>query len=75
MLFAFVAMIMFWWAYALFTSSDCTLSGVKLAVVIAPVCLLLGASAASTIPLTFGLVAVWLAFSYGASPREPRRKP
>ena len=57
----FVASIgMFWWAYALFTASNCEFSGVKLALVIFPICTVIGNEAAAIIPFSFGCLSAWL---------------
>ena len=55
-----ISVVMYWWAYALVSSSDCSLSGIKLAILLLPLCTLISPVAAATIPFGFGLWTTWL---------------
>ena len=60
LLYLVTGIVLFWWSYALVSTSDCSLSGVKLAVLMLPLCTLFGPIAAAAIPFGFGLWATWL---------------
>tara|TARA_R110002167_G_C12629194_1_gene647442 strand:- start:624 stop:881 length:258 start_codon:yes stop_codon:yes gene_type:complete len=62
--FGLAVVVTYWWAYLLYTGTpSCDAHGIKLAVVIVPICLVLGNKIAATVPFLIGSFAAYMLVS------------